>query len=122
MTSYVLVYYCIFAALHASVQCEECVEMRNGKSMHQAVFSRKEGASPHIFQELTRPDDANSSEDTNELIDPGIPPMLSPSVHSGVACDFCGSTIVGTRHKCLDCEGTLLSCRTWVNEIELTPM
>jgi next to BRCA1 gene 1 protein len=32
-------------------------------------------------------------------------PTPAPVVHRGVVCDVCVSTIVGVRHKCLDCPG-----------------
>jgi next-to-BRCA1 protein 1 len=32
-------------------------------------------------------------------------PVSEPPVHTGIACDACDKTIVGVRHKCLDCPG-----------------
>ena len=29
----------------------------------------------------------------------------SLTVHSGIVCDMCNFSVVGTRHKCLDCQG-----------------
>lgn len=36
-------------------------------------------------------------------------PVMSPPavVHVGIVCDMCNNTIVGVRHKCLDCPGKL---------------
>jgi len=35
------------------------------------------------------------------------PSTPSPPVHSNVTCDMCNTTIVGVRHKCLDCRSML---------------
>jgi next-to-BRCA1 protein 1 len=36
------------------------------------------------------------------------PTPAPPLVHVGVSCDRCRNTIVGVRHKCLDCPGNFI--------------
>jgi next-to-BRCA1 protein 1 len=35
-------------------------------------------------------------------------PTPAPAVHKGIICDVCQETVVGVRHKCLDCPGMFL--------------
>ncbi|EJD04203.1 uncharacterized protein FOMMEDRAFT_167441 [Fomitiporia mediterranea MF3/22] len=88
--------------------CEDCVTLRDAMSWHQAVFAQQDDGPLHSFLEITKPGDVASTpreRDHNvlELIELNIPPLSSRPVHSGISCDFCGSIVVGTRHKCLDC-------------------
>lgn len=77
--------------------------------MHQAEHAEREGLRLHSFSEIAKPGDpiVVPSEDLLDLRTPELP------VHTGVTCDFCDKTIVGTRHKCLDCEGMQKSSMEW---------
>jgi hypothetical protein len=33
----------------------------------------------------------------------------SPAIHLGITCDVCNRTVVGIRHKCLDCPGKVIA-------------
>lgn len=38
-------------------------------------------------------------------------PTPAPVVHNGIICDMCQDTVIGVRHKCLDCPGKFLLSR-----------
>ncbi|THH05229.1 hypothetical protein EW145_g4951 [Phellinidium pouzarii] len=71
---------------------------------HQIAFTQKED-SRHSFA-MAKPDNATSTLQPIagfSVNARGDPVDVPPLIHAGIVCDFCNETIVGHRHKCLDC-------------------
>jgi hypothetical protein len=49
----------------------------------------------------------NQSQATETTRSPGPPSPVEPVIHANVLCDMCHETIIGVRHKCLDCAGLI---------------
>ena len=82
----------------------------NTASYSEHVLSQPRQSSTSI-QAPVIPPVAHSATSTSVQTRPITPPTTaavnSVPVHVGVVCDECDRMIVGVRHKCLDCSGSL---------------
>jgi hypothetical protein len=85
------------------------VNMTIPGSFSEDVFQLRQTSS-NIRGPPTQEEHSVASETAH--IRPMTPPTTTPTVvtgpvHIGVTCDECTRTIIGIRHKCLDCPGSL---------------
>ncbi|THH31949.1 hypothetical protein EUX98_g2227 [Antrodiella citrinella] len=93
--------------------CTYCLSDPEQRSMHSLM---------HSFFPITVPEDKTGYYRVRDMRNtlPSIHPEPSqeaaefPRVHDNVRCDACSSTIIGMRHKCLDCPDYDL-CQNCVN-------
>lgn len=84
--------------------CEKCMgENDHGKVLHSAQYDDE-----HKFEAITAPqrrrrflEAVAAARSRRQQLYAGDKP-----VHNAY-CDVCGKTIIGSRHKCVDCKGTL---------------
>ena len=93
------------------VKCQSCVSDRNGINAHNITIH-----ATHTFSAVqathhdTTPTNMPSASTTPPSDDTSRGAMNA--VHSNIVCDMCNNTVVGVRHKCLDCPGKILWLQT----------
>ncbi|KAI5121307.1 hypothetical protein M0805_003775 [Coniferiporia weirii] len=90
--------------------CRECVEERGAKDAHRVVFAQRQGDVGHTFSTFPKSDDSSlalhlpqTATSADAVSSDRISPDAPPLIHVGVVCDSCQETVIGHRHKCLDC-------------------
>lgn len=100
------------ANLFTSYQCPGC--FAKSHSAHTLSFGpshivqqRSIDSSTQVSAQIPRENSTSGTPQSPAPASSGPAGELALAVHRGVICDSCNQTVVGIRHKCLDCPGML---------------